>query len=548
MDTNFHTAKFPTRGDILHLLSKQLEIKQNGVKQERFTKEEKIEAETLNTQINDLVNRILELFYEKPDVQVVTDLQNILHSFLNFYNEFTLSFESCNASKKQIIFLLWKDFFIPLAAALSSIILREIFPLLISLEPSKDQLPMQLLFDWIDKKVTHKKSLLKYLVEKHLDDTEYNKGEDTIRTNVTSWISGKTTPELKSIERLAKYISTDLDGITSTQLQNMFIYASLTQDTCQTLNHHYSKQQVETLTKHFFLLSKLFLIQKLHPSPEELRMFIYEKGLFAHINPNILNRDLYWDTYFIFIQDILFSNIPPNKLIKKYNTWNFGPYYLDEHTAFNYMPIFLPVDFLLQKHDQKEYKKLFNDFIQYTQKADEGYSISTWKQNIQSMDSYQAKVHHVMGSIYAKLLPQQDKSPQDLIDVKNMFQYLQNNLNAVEDDSSICFLQSRYYAFTGKPYEALESCLKSYKSGKQQMGVHTKDLLTEGILLSAKCKSKRSFNYFFEQAKIKKIFKYGMLKVPANTKVYTLIEISKNKPNFERIVQEYDSYYKKQFI
>jgi hypothetical protein len=542
LDTNFHTAKFPTRGDILHTLSKQLEIKQDGKKQERFTKEEKIEAETLNTQINDLVNRILELFYEKPDAQEFIYLQKSLHSFLNFYNEFSLSFESCNASKKQLIFLLWKDFFIPCAAALSSIVFRNTLPLLINLEPSKDKPPMKLLFDWIDRKATNKKSLLQYLVKKHLDDNEYDKGEDTIRKNVASWISGGTTPEIKSIERLVKYISPDLDGITSTQLQNTFIYACLIQDTYQTLSDQYTKQEADMLTKHFFLLSKLFLMQQLHRNPEKLRILIY-KGLFSHIDPNILNRDLYWDEYFMFIQYVLHSDIPPKKLIKKAKRTSDGAYYLDEHTAFKYMPVFLPIYFLLQERDQQKYKELFNDFMLYVKKTGEGYSISDWKQNIQSMDSHHAQVHHVMAAIYAKLLPKQDRTPQDLIEVNSMFQYLQNNLNVTEDDYSICFLKSRYYAFTGNSAKALECCLKSYKSGKQQMGEHAKDLITEGILLSAKCKSKRNFNYFLEQAKIKKIFKYGMLKIPANTKVYTLIEVSQEKPNFERLIQEYDHYW-----
>jgi hypothetical protein len=88
---------------------------------------------------------------------------------------------------------------------------------------------------------------------------------------------------------------------------------------------------------------------------------------------------------------------------------------------------------------------------------------------------------------------------------------------------------------------------KCVENGKGILGEHFKDMITKGLLLSANCKSKRGYNFFYNHAKMINLFKFGMLRVPANSSMYTLVDVPENITDYSKLIEEYNRYFNNQF-
>jgi hypothetical protein len=361
-------AKFPTKGLILDTIAQGLGIELSRKDVQRLIKEEKISADKAEELINQMVVQIVESLIEGDSKRHVK-IQMAIVKFLHFYDVFTSEFEMYKVSQKQLDYLLLKDIFIPVAADILARIFEDDISILYSIKPDKEKMPIQKMFDWVKQHIPEQKSFLNYLAKKYVNDYTYEDEKEkfkpaysTDRDNLSGWRNGSVLPKIDSIKRLHDYIKDDITDETTRKLSKpLFLVARLMQETYKTLIKAYGQTHVDMLVEHLYLLMKIHLCPQKFSHPDELREFIYTTD-FNHIDPKTLNRDFYWDDYYLFMLNILYSNHSPKELLKEGMKRNAMLYHLSEEEAFKYMKLFLPVNVLVERESLESHAELDLDF------------------------------------------------------------------------------------------------------------------------------------------------------------------------------------------
>lgn len=569
MDTLFKLANravFPSRGYILDTIIQALGINLKRKEIQRFIEEESISPEKYNLLIDDLVEQILVELYQNKENIYFKGLQKALHSFLVFYPHFVSKYEVSIISQKLLDYLLLKDLFVPLSADIGSLLFKDNPLLILEILPTKEKLPILRLFDLIEQKIVCQKNISQYLIDKFLSDTSYNRGEDTIRHNISNWLNGKELPEIKFIDTITKYLEEDLKDIISQQeLFNLFVFARLIQKAYIAFQKVFEERDLQMLIEHFVLLLKFYYEERrwkkaLHENDKELinKAIHYfaqewrhwfnpslkehqEKLFYAcneyieheysrllpihlyqtylnHIDKNIINRDFYFDSYFLFIRNILYSStqyLLPKDMIEEAMKRNGILYQMNDDIAFKYMPLFLPLEFFIQKVDQNIYKQLQKDYHTWGEKTIEQstFNLNAWRQNLLVINHREEKIRHLKICLYSFLMYSNEMSKKIKHECEEIFELLRDEFNEDEYDANICLLKAKYYAFFGNPEDALKYYKKSVEYGKLHIGEHLTEMMAEGILIAAKCKNKQGYNFFEKKAQIGNITWKSLKKV-----------------------------------
>ncbi|MDD3597192.1 hypothetical protein [Sulfuricurvum sp.] len=549
MKEKLGVAKFPTKGFILDTVAQGFGIKFPRKDIQRLIKEESISAENAEALINHMIDQIVESITQRH----AATIKSVLAKFLHFYTDFTIEFEVYKVSQKQLDYLLLKDLFIPLVSDIMAVVFEEDISILSAIKPDSEKMPIQKMFDWVKQHIPEQKSFLNYLVKKHEEDTEYTPSYNTVRNNLNGWMSDKDLSKVDSIKRLTAYIQNDIeDEISHKLIKPLFLAARSMQKGYKSLLKIYDQIYVDMLVEHFYLLLKFHLWSSKFTYPDDLREFIYTT-YFSHIDPKNLNRDFYFDDYYLFMINILYTRFKHKDLIKYGMQRNGLLYHLSEEEAFRYMKIFLPVNVLVERESLKSYVALdleFKTFIfQRIGEEEKTINASHWKEDVANISSYYEKIRHMLSCLFFFLLPKNTKTRKGKLACEAIFIALDEMGAKNNNTPYISWLKSRYFALCGEYKKALEYCETAKDNDKHRIGEHYKDLLTEGILLSAKCNSKDSYNKFYKLAKMEKILKYEiMLKIPTNAKVYTLIHIDESKEAFKRLSEECEQYYRNGFL
>lgn len=546
-------AQFPSKGFILDTIAQGIGVKLPRKDIQRLIREESMDASKAHDLIDTMLEQIVSKFYEDCDQNIANKVQGALTNFLRFYTEFSATFETYIVSQKQLVYLLLKDLFIPLAADLAAKIFEDDISILSKIKPEADKLPVQRMIEWIEQGIKEQNSFRQYIQHKHDGDEQYTPGYNTSRKNAYNWLNRATLPNIASINRLVDYVQRDIVDKTDQKLvRPLFLFARLLQDGYTSLLKIYDKSHVDMLVEHFYLLLKFYLWEPKFQNPEDLRTFIYQT-YFKHIDPAILNRDFYWDDYFLFMMNVLYlKNYKPNELIAWGMQRNGLIYNLDEETAFRYMTIYLPVNVLLEHESIDSFEALFLDFKRFMQQMIEESKNTIdpikWKDSLQFYSTASEKVKYMLVCLFVLLQPKNQKVEEAKKVCQDLFSEVEK-IDGVNDQTpSLMWLKSRYYAFCGEYTEALIYCRNALKTDKGRTGQHYKDVIVEGILLSAKCNSKNAYNEFEKTGAMNKVFKNDMLKVPANGASYVLIPLDKSKEGFLRISEECDRYFENKFI
>jgi len=547
---NLQQVQFPSKGLILDTILQGLGIVLPRKSIQRLINEEKISPEKIDELIRQMLDEILSMFFTHKEKALSTKVKMALHSFFELYTEFTLTYETHKTSQKQLDYLLLKDLFIPLAADMCAVIFKDDILILKKIKPTTKKLPIPKIFEWIQKCVPYKHEFMKTLTKKHFDEHPLD-DESTMRNNLSNWMSGKVLPEVESINILVKYIQPDIiNQDDNKDFRNIFLFARLMQELYISLSKKYEQEHINTLVEHFYLLIEFYFYEPKFTSPMDLEKFIY-KNYFNHINPNILNPNFYWDDYFLFMMNTLYAPINKKLILKEGMKRNGMLYNMDEERAFKYMKLFLPVSVLNGIDNQSIITLLMSDLRKFiSEQKQESFDMkdpSKWHDVLLLMQEDKEKIEYLMTYLFVILQANRNKTLQEQKECLKIFSFLENDLNINDNDPDILMLKSRYFAYSSEPKKALEYCKKCVENGKGILGNHFKDMITEGLLLSAKCKSKRDYKFFYKHAKMIDLFKFEMLRVPANLSMYTLVDVPENITDYSKLTREYNRYFNNKF-
>ena len=588
-------AVFPSRCYILDTIIQALGLNLERKEMQRCIKEARISPEKYNLLIDDLVEQILMELYQNKENIYFKGLKKALHSFLIFYPHFVSKYEVSIISQKLLDYLLLKDLFIPLFADIGSLLFKENPLLILEILPTKEKLPIPRLFDLIEQKIVCQKNISQYLIDKFLSDISYNRGEDTIRHNISNWLNGKELPEIKFIEKISKYLEEDLKNIISRQeLYNLFLFARLIQKAYISFQKVFEKRDLQMLIEHFVLLLKFYYEERIwnkalpenykelmnkaihyfaqewrhwfNPSLKEhqeklfyacneyiehehshlLPIHLYQTYL-NHIDKNIINRDFYFDDYFVFITNILYGmpQLSPNDIIEEGMKRNGILYQMHDDIAFKYMPLFLPLEFFIQKVDQNTYKQLQKDYHTWGENeiVQSTFNLNAWRQNLLVINHREEKIRHLKMCLYSLLMYSNEMSKEIKHECEEIFELLRNEFDEDDDDANICLLKVKYYAFFDSPKDALEYCIKCVENGKLHIGEHLTEMIAEGILIAAKCQNKQGYNFFEQKAQIANITWKSLKKVYRRRIPFFFFGIDEKVTDFNELSLAFDKYF-----
>lgn len=601
MDSNFSirpSGTFPSRGDILNfiILTSQIRILRKEI--ERLSQEKEMSPEQYDKVLCEVIDQIMTHFFKIP-TKKFSFIQQALYSFITFYPHFTRHFEAYIISQKLLDYLLIKDLFIPLFADINSTLLDEYRLVLLEILPTFKETAQQKLFFYLEKVIQPKEGIKKYLYQK-LDTQEGDvRSYDTIRHNLDNWINTDTKIELESIFQVIDLILDDIKiSITREHLINLFICAYMIQKAYDFCKDSYSEEQVQSLLDHLTLLIQFyneernwsFSVPNYDPNDLKQVMQVYlaewkswfnpnnihhvqmlEKQCFEHvqmhyppqhlyktflehIDPTIINRDFYFDSYFVFIQDVLYlspSQMNPKQIIEVGLQRNGILYRLSDETAFKYMPLFLPMPYFNYRLPQKHYKNLQNEYLEFGQEylsKTENLSLKRWKQNLAFFldENVKGIVDYLMRCVYFNMMLNKQFIKEDQTIYEEIFSELENKYHIDDKDPNICLLKAKFFAFSNNPKEASGYYRKTIMQGKHKIGDKLVQAIAEGMLVAGKCNSQNSFNFFEKEMMIANIEWREIEKIYKNTRSKTWMYVFGNNEiitDFNYLSQMYDSYF-----
>ncbi len=602
MDSNFsvkQSGSFPSRGTILDfiILTSQIKLPRKDI--ERLSEEKEVSPEQYDKILCEAIDQIITHFFKIP-TQKSSGIRQALYSFIAFYPHFVRYLGRARISQKLLDYLLLKDLFIPLFADISSKFLDEHRLVLLEILPASDETAQQKLFHYLEKITQPKEGIKRYLHQK-LDAQEGDtKSYDSIRHNLDNWINTDTKMELESIHQVIELIFDDIKiSITREHIANLFICAHMIQKAYDFCKDTYSEEQVQSLFDHLTLLIQFYneernwsfivpnydpndLKQVMHVYLEKSKswfdpynaqhVFILKKQCFdhiqmhylpqhlyktflEHIDPTIINRDFYFDSYFVFIQDVLYlspSQMNPKQIIEEGLQRNGILYRLSDETAFKYMPIFLPMPYFNKRLPQKHYKNLQNEYLEFGQEylsKTENLSLKQWKQNLAFFLDGNVKgiADYLMRCVYFNMMLNKQFLKEDQAIYEEIFSELENSRYDVDDkDPNICLLKAKFFAFSNTPQKALDYYKTTIMSGKHQIGDKLVEAIAEGMLVAGKCEGKREWNFFEKEMMIANIEWREIKKIYRNERSETWVYIfgvDEVITDLNTLSQMFDSYF-----
>lgn len=602
MDRNFSIKQlgaFPSRGAILNfiILTSQIKLPRKDI--ERLSHEKELSPEQYDKILCEVIDKIITHFFKLP-TKKSSVIKQALYSFIVFYPPFVRYFGGNIISQKLLNYLLMKDLFIPLFADINSRLLDEHRLILLEILPTFKETAQQKLFFYLEKIIQPKEGIKRYLRQK-LDAQEGDvRSYDTIRHNLDNWINTDTKIELESILQAIDLILDDIKiSITREHLINLFICAHMIQKAYDFCKDSYSEEQVQSLLDHLTLLIQFyneeqnwsFSVPNYDPNDLKQVMQVYlaeckswfnpknihhvqrlqkqcfdhiqmhyltqhlHKTFLNHIDPTIINRDFYFDSYFVFIQDVLYlsyDQMSPKQIIEEGFKLNGILYQLDDDTAFKYMPLFLPMPFFNKRLPEQEYKELQNDHLAFVKEyfsQTKNISLDRWKQNLAFFqeNNFGERVLYLKRCIYFNIMMNKKFLKEDQKIYEEIFKELADVYDMNNDEPYICFLKAKFFGFSNKPQEALDYYKKTIMHGKHHIGDKLVEAIAEGMLVSAKVNSKRSFDFFekemimanIEWREIKKIYKNTRSK----TWMYYTFGVDELITDFDKLSQMFDKYF-----
>ena len=312
---------------------------------ERYKKNTSQKVEESKLIFNDLIEDILESIDIKNERK--EHFRNVLENIIEVYKCFTQYVETYHTSQKQLDFLLAKDMIIPFFALFSSYVFDKYLLILEQIKPDDNKKSFQKFLDWTEKNICQQ-DIKQYLLRKYKENKSDNESDeyhyDRVRKNVDNWLNLKKqiTPKKEHLKKIVQYLK-NCNKAPHLNLDNLALFAKLIQEIHKELEKVFTKKEIELLIEHYYCLLSFYIKLSSSANIEETEYRI-QTELLNHINPNIINRNHYFDDYFAWIQKVVERDyFTPYKLVQKILEKNGLFYNLSELECMKYVETNLPV-------------------------------------------------------------------------------------------------------------------------------------------------------------------------------------------------------------
>lgn len=488
-------AKHRNNGFILDFLIKGLEI---SIKEEklqkvyqRFVSEENIATnEYFDTQ-NTIIEDILYVFFENRESKEYRYFEGLAKEFLSYYSLYKLNNETLTTSQKQLDFITIINLFIPFFSHLlfdKSLKYKKDLFLINSILPDEKENSIQKLFKLLENSFEGKTSLKKEIY-KILDD-EY-KDYNLIKENFNNWIIGNTFPNQEHINlllQLAKYSK----NISEKELKILFRIAKIIHYLFSKSKEYFGMDLTVLLVEHFKMINIISFFEvsgKLNIFKETLKkefsLEIY--GLFELYLENYYNNN--FDLFYM-LDYFTKNSDTPNKskdMIEyiKENEKNFDILYkINEKTFFDKIESILPV-------------KYFNKNIITTNFT--SLAINDIDKNFFEFSQLSSKLHEYVE-------PTNKKNEEYARKFLDCLKELEEKFDTTEEPYSL-FMKARFYAQRREYKKSTNYYLQALKYGKNSIGIAIKDIIREGLFVSAQDTRKEQLDLINAKSPFTKFYK-----------------------------------------
>ena len=454
-------AKYRTKGFILDFIIKGLEISQGNEKfqkiYQRFKKEEDIGVDEYHDTYNTLLSDIVDAL--KIDKQYIHDSQYFIQVLFQYLNLIKLTNETLNCSQKQLDFIFTMDVLIPLFTPYQP---KNKLLSIEKLLPTYRENSIQKLFEIIKNDLKDENKSIKQILFDILNNDKLI-GYDSIYTNIDKWFNGESIPNSQHIELISQ-LATDTNSFSKDELFLALKIAALIQSLYNKSINYFGVSSTELLIEHFLFIEELIP----YSSNNYDKTLI--KKIYPHIKYDLLSRYayLYIDLNLQLFKNILKSTFQPdlydrnqNKelidIIKENYKYQVLLYKVDETTFFDNIDTILPI-------------KYFQNKLAFTQLKD--------------FSEIKNSSNDLLMSMYLKTLPDEiktDKNEEKLLEEIDNFK----NIYDIDEDPYFSFIYARYYAQKHRYSEATKYYLLALKYGTNCMGNNIKDVIKEGLIVSA---------------------------------------------------------------
>lgn len=500
---------------------------------QRYKKNKSQKIEESNLVFNDFIEDILEIIEVENNQKEY--MRNVLDNFIEFYKCFTLYVESYHTTQKQLDFLVAKDILIPFFALYSSLIFGKHLIILKQIKPDLNKKSFLKFLEWAGKNICEQ-DIKKYISNKFKNDSSKNVSDSSIDKSIDSWLDleRQIVPRKVKFKKIVQYLN-DCKKATHLNLYHLALFSKLLHAIQKKLEGTFTATEIELLIEHYYCLLDFHIIVRSSWDIQDTEFRIYNE-LLRHIDPRIINRNHYFDDYFVWTEKLIEREyITPHKTIKQFlNRFNDIYYRLSEEECMKYIEINLPVMYFNNCKSQKEYFELTQQF---------GANIDNLEID-RAKDESQALLVKLF---FVYLNIEKEKNINDKLKCNEIFKKLENDFWKDNKNPYICFLKTRYYIFDNNLEKALEYCRKCVELGVGKLGEHFKEAVMTGLLLSAKDDNKKEYNFFRNIGLRNDALFYGRLKVPAYGRGGTCFDVPNNKESFVELQNEYDKYFANTF-
>lgn len=490
-------AKHRNNGFILDFLIKGLEIyiKEEKLQKvyQRFVLEENISAnEYFDTQ-NTIIEDILYILFENRESEEYRYFEELAKEFLSYFSLYKLHSETLTTSQKQLDFITIVNLIIPFFSHLifdKSLKYKKDLFLIKSILPDEKENSIQKLFKLLENSFEGKTSLKKEIY-KILDD-EY-KNYNLIKEDFNNWITGNNFPNQEHINlllQLAKYSK----NISEKELKVLFQIAKIIHYLFSKSKEYFGMELTVLLVEHFKMINMISFFELSGNLNIFKETFKKEVSLEVYESFELYLENYYYNNFDLFYMLDYFAknSDTPNKskdmleYIKE-NEKNFDILYkINEKTFFDKIESILPV-------------KYFNKNIITTNFI--GLTINDIDKNFFEFSQLSSK-------LYEYVEPTNKKNEEYEQKFLYCLKKLEEKFDTTEEPYSL-FMKARFYAQKREYKKSTEYYLQALRFGKNSIGIAIKDIIREGLFVSAQdtrkeqldlINAKSSFTKFYKEA------------------------------------------------
>ena len=464
---NIEFSKHRTNGFILDFLIKSLEVfqKNDSKTYQRFLNEDEISAQEYHDTQDTIISDILFTFFDSFKNKDYEYYEKLINEFFKFYNLYKLNNETLATSQKQLDFITIINVFIPFINHLffDRLLKYKIeLSLIDSILPDEKENTIQKLFKLLESTFEDKTNL-KDAIYKILDDNDKN--YNLVKEDYDNWINGKNIPNMKHLNILSE-LAKFSNKFSENELKILFIFAKLIQYLYSKSKEYFGVELTSLIIKHYKIISMINFLQV----SNKLNIFINSCKA-----KNFEQIKIYLEQYFYQSMDLFYmldyfvkNNDYLNKTedMKKYIHENRNKfdilYKIDEKTFFNKIENILPITYFYRNSvvcdsSNITIQDIAKNFYEFSQES---------------------------SKLYIYVEPTNKKNEKSETNFLEVLKKLENKFNLEKEPYSL-FLKARYYAQKREYKKSTEYYLKALKYGKNTIGINIKDIIKEGLFVSA---------------------------------------------------------------